>query len=322
MLLDTKNERLKAEAKLEQYYLETVESCDFKKSLLPFSDKKNLANFVTYFFDAVYGVKYEILKLEVKECILNQYQKVLEEYHLSLLEKVGGFDQALSTLKQTAAESLFDSDDYLDKNIPEYYGDIIRTITTNLKEKHGPSFISNERFFGNLLSSLGNGENDLIERLIQICNREVLTHDDFHHSFEDELLKRANVRTRYDNEAILTKDDLFRQLYQRLHQNSVIHIQVFNYTQENRHEERYFFGDFYSKLMQFVIQKESETRHFKVGCAHEKKSSGIEKLSLMGGFKLNDLMYYQNGVKYYETYIKNGYEFHADFYHDLNSRIV
>jgi hypothetical protein len=322
MLLDTKNERLRAEAKLEQYYQDTVESCDFKKSLLPFSDKRNLTSFVNYFFEGVYGIKYELLKLEMKEAILNQYQKALEEHHQSLRENVAGIDQGLSVLKQTAAESLNDSDDYLDKNIPEYYGEIIRTITAKLKEKYGTSFISNERFFGNRLSLQDNGARDLIERLIHICNQEVLTHEEFHHSFEDELLKRANVRTRYDDVAILTKEDLFKQLYKRLHQNSAIHIEVFNYTQENRHEERYFFGDFYSKLMEFAIEKENETRHFKVGCAHEKKSSGIEKLSLMGGYKLKDLMFYQNGIKYYETYTKNGYEFHADFYSDAAYRTV
>ncbi|MEH7180264.1 hypothetical protein [Neobacillus vireti] len=322
MLLETKNDRLKAEAKLEQYYQQSVENCDFKKSLLPFSDKKNLTSFVNYFFDAVYRVKYEILTLDVKEAILNQYQKALEEHHAFLRDKVIGIDQALSVLKQSAAESLYDSDDYLDKNIPEYYGDIIRTITAKLKEKHGTAFISNERFFGNLLSLLENGTHSLIERFITICNTEVLTHEEFHHSFEDELLKRANVRTRYDDGTILTKEDLFKQLYQRMHQNSAIHIEVFNYTQENRHEERYFFGDFYSKLMKFVIEKENETRHFKVGCAHEKKSSGIEKLSLMGGFKLKDLMYYQKGTRYYETYVKNGYEFHADFYQSNTYRTV
>ncbi|MNG34051.1 hypothetical protein D3C84_1204490 [compost metagenome] len=44
---------------------------------------------------------------------------------------------------------------------------------------------------------------------------------------------------------------------------------------------------------------------------HERRSSGVEKLNLMGGFHLEDLMYYRNGKVYYETYLQNGYEFHA-----------
>jgi hypothetical protein len=117
--------------------------------------------------------------------------------------------------------------------------------------------------------------------------------------------------THYDNRDILTKEDLFKQLNTRLRENSAIQIEVFNYTQEHRYEEKYFFGDFYSKFMKFALEKEQETRHFKVGCAHEKKSSGIEKLTLMGGFKLKDLMYYRNGEKYYKAYTENGYQFHS-----------
>ncbi|MEH7094818.1 hypothetical protein [Neobacillus vireti] len=311
MLRETKNERLEAEAKLEQYYQITVDNCDFKKIFLPFTDKKNLTSFLKYFFEAIYGTKYELLKLEVREAVLKEYQKVLKENHQFLQTKMEYIEQAMSMFTQTAAESLYDSDDYLDKNISEFYGEIIRTITEKLKEKHGLYFLSSERFFGNLLSLLENGPKPLIERFLEICNREVLTQEEFHHSFEDELLKRANIRTRYEDQAILTKEDMFKQLYNRLHQNSAIHIEVFNYTQEHRHDEKYFFGDFYSKFMNFALEKENETRLFKVGCAHEKKSSGIEKLSLMGGFHLKDLMYYRNGEKYYNTFIQNGYEFHA-----------
>ncbi|CAH2717296.1 hypothetical protein BACCIP111895_04487 [Neobacillus rhizosphaerae] len=311
MLRHTKDDLLEAESRLEWLYQQMVDGCDFKKSYLPFSDKKNLNSFQRYLFDEVYGKKYEIIKLEVKHAILKQYQAVLEENHFYFRKKIELIDQVKSSLKQAAAESLYDSDDYLDKNIAEYYADIISGITAKLKEKHGPHFFSDERFFGNLLTLLENGTNALLERLLLVCNREVLTQEEFHRSFEDELLERANVMTRYENRDVLSKEDLFKQLYTRLHENSAIQIEVYNYTQEHRFEEKYFFGDFYSKFMNFALEKEQENRHFKVGCAHEKKSSGIEKLALMGGFKLTDLMYYRNGEKYYKTYMENGYEFHS-----------
>jgi hypothetical protein len=214
-------------------------------------------------------------------------------------------------LKQTAEASLYESDDYLDKNIPEYYADMIKGIMAKLKEKRGPHFLSDERFFGNLLSLLEKGAPALLERVLLVCNRLVLTQEEFQRSFEDELLERANIMTTYEDSNILTKDELFKQLYTRLHDHSAVQIEVFNYTQEHRYEERYFFGDFYSKFMKFALEKEQETRYFKVGCAHEKKSSGIEKLTLMGGFKLTDLMYFRNGEKYYKKYSESGYEFHA-----------
>ncbi|MBO0961664.1 hypothetical protein J1P26_18325 [Neobacillus sp. MM2021_6] len=309
---ETKNERIDKEARLEQYYQQVVDHCEFNKSYLPFSDKKNLTNFVRYFVEVVYGTKYEILKLEMKQAILKQYRAVLEEHHPILRKKVALIDQVGSLLKQAAAESLYYSDDVLDKNIAEYYAGVIAQITAKLKEKRGPHFFSDERFFGNLLPLLESGNpKTLLERLLLVCNREVLTQEEFHRSFEDELLERANVMTRYENREILSKEDLFKQLYLRLHENSSIHIEVFHYTQDHRYEEKYFFGDFYSKFMKYALEKEYETRQYKVGCAHEKKSSGMEKLTLMGGFRLRDLMYYRNGEKYYKAYTENGYEFHA-----------
>lgn len=312
LLQETKNDILEKEVRLDQYYQQMVDHGDFKKSYLPFSDKKNLNSFVRYLFEAVYGTKYEILKLKVKQAIFKQYRAVLEEHHHNLHSKMALLDQVSSCLKLAAIESLSDSDDYLDRNIAEYYAEIISLITARLKEKRGPYFFSDESFFGNILSFLEEGSpHPLLERLLLVCNREVLTQLEFHCSFEDELLERANAITDYKNREILSKEDLFKQLYLLLNENSSIHIEVFNYTQEHRYEEKYYFGDFYSKFMGFALEKEHETRQCKVGCAHEKKLSGMEKLTLMGGFRLKDLMYYRNGEKYYNAYAENGYDFHS-----------
>lgn len=313
LLRTVKQEQLTAEAKLDQCYQQLVDHCAFKKSLLPFSDKRNLQLFLRYFFETVYGAKYEILRLKVKQAIVRQYLEVLEEHHRLLREKIGMIDEVESHLKQAAAESLADADDALDQNIAEYYAEMISSITLKLKDKHGPYFFQDERFFGNLYGLLEKERaKGLLERLLLVCNRELLTQEEFQRSFEDELLERANVQTRYDNQKVLSKEDLFKQLYHRLEEGSAIHIEVFNYTQEHRHEERYFFGDFYSQFMGFALGKEQESRPFKAGCAHEKKSSGIEKLALMGGFQVKDLMYYRNGEKYYKAYSENGYEFHNE----------
>ncbi|WP_026567696.1 hypothetical protein [Bacillus sp. UNC41MFS5] len=311
MLQDTKNEQVEKQAWLEQYYQQLVDSCDFKKSYLPFSERKNLHNFLHYLFEAVYGTKYEIIKLDVKREILKQYLEVLEENHLKLRTKMEHLNEVGSYLKQMAVESLYEADDYLDKNIPEYYEEILKRITAKLKEKRGAHFFTDDRFFGSLTLLLEKGTKSLLERVLHVCSREVLTQEEFHRSFEDELLDRANVMTYYENQEVLSKSELFKQLYNRLDDQSPIQIEVFNYTQEHRYEEKYFFGDFYSKFMEYALEKEHETRQYKVGCAHEKKASGIEKLTLMGGFHLTDLMYYRNGEKYYKAYCNEGFEFHS-----------
>lgn len=311
MLRDMENEQVEKHSRLEHYYQQLVDSCDFKKSYLPFFDRKNMHNFLHYLFEAVYGTKYELIKLDVKRAILQQYLEVLEENNLKLRVKMKYLDEVGSYLKQAAAESLYEADDYLDKNIPEYYAEIMTRITTKLTEKRGTHFFSDNRFFGNLIDLLEDGTKALLERVLLVCSREVLTHEQFHRSFEDELLERANVMTNYENRDVLSKSELFKQLYNLLDDQSPIQIEVFNYTQEHRYEEKYFFGDFYSKFMEFALEKEHETRQCKVGCAHEKKASGIEKLTLMGGFHLKDLMYYRNGEKYYKAYCNEGFQFHS-----------
>ncbi|QCJ44159.1 hypothetical protein FAY30_20865 [Bacillus sp. S3] len=308
-----KQDLLEKEALLTQFYQQPVEQLAYKKSYLPFSDKKNFNSFVRCFFETIYGAKYEILKLKVKKKILQQYRKVLQEHHHKLQTKIEIIGQVEAWLKQSAPGSLDHSDDYLDQNIAEYYAAVIRKITAKLKEKRGPFFFSDQRFFGSLPSLLESGNPETVmKRLLQVCHLEVLTQEEFHRSFEDELLERANVMTRYENREILSKEDLFKRLYLRLQDNTAIQIKVFNYTQEHRYEEKYFFGDFYSKFIRFALEKELETRQWKVGCVHERKSSGIEKLSLMGGFRLKDLMYVRNGEKYYDAYCSNDFEFHID----------
>ncbi|MNE73191.1 hypothetical protein D3C80_1691880 [compost metagenome] len=71
------------------------------------------------------------------------------------------------------------------------------------------------------------------------------------------------------------------------------------------------FGDYTSEFVQHIFRADESSRIYKLGCVHEKRSSGVEKLNLMGGFHLEDLMYYVNGKVYYETYLQNGYEFHG-----------
>ena len=321
LITKTKKEIGEAEVMLEQQYQQTVDACVFKRSYLPFSDKKNLQSFLHYFFETVYGIKYQMIELNVKLAILNQYHASITDSHQLLSKEMEEVKQVGAALKQAGAASLDDADEYLCQNIPEYYTGIVSKLAKEQREKHGPGIFADDRFFGNLFRILqAGGAPSLLSRLLLVCDREILSREEFHRTFEDELLERANVRAQYDNRDILSKEDLFKQLFQRLYDHSAIQIQVYNYTQEHRYEEKYFFGDFYSQFIQYAIDKDSQSRHIKVGCVHEKKSSGIEKLSIMGGFHLKDLMYYRNGEKYYQKYQENGFEFHVESVGSMESR--
>jgi hypothetical protein len=63
--------------------------------------------------------------------------------------------------------------------------------------------------------------------------------------------------------------------------------------------------------MQYAMNREYQTKQDKVGCIHEMKTNGLEKLRMMGGFKITDLMYYRNNYKYYLAYLENGFVFHS-----------
>lgn len=104
----------------------------------------------------------------------------------------------------------------------------------------------------------------------------------FSRAFEEELLQRANVTVEYGNRSVLTKEELFKKLYRILEDNAAIQLRLYDYTQEHRYEEKYVFGDFTSEFVQHIFQADESSRVYKLGCVHEKRSSGVEKLNLMG----------------------------------------
>jgi hypothetical protein len=138
-----------------------------------------------------------------------------------------------------------------------------------------------------------------------------LTAAPFKQTFAEELLRRANVTIDYSNQEVLSRDELFKKLYRTLEEHAGIHIRLLDYTHKHRYEEKYFFGDATSEFMRYALNEEETSRIYKLGCVHEKRSSGVEKLNIMGGFCVEDLMYYRNGKMYYESYAQNGYLFHG-----------
>jgi len=161
------------------------------------------------------------------------------------------------------------------------------------------------------LPAMHAGERRLLQRLQELCAREILGAEPLVQTYEQELLRRANVAVEYENRETMTKEDLFRILYRKLEERASITLRLFDYTQEHRHEEKYFFGDGNGEFMRYALNEEETSRIYRVGYVHERRSDGVEKLNLMGGFHIEDLMYYRNGRVYYDAYVKAGYLFHA-----------
>ncbi|WP_379132147.1 transcription initiation factor TFIID [Paenibacillus sp. sgz500958] len=297
------------EGELAALYAESVEQQPFKR--VPLLDKRTVRNFIQYLFTTVYGKKYELQRLENELSLCLRLESALEQLHEESSSKVRQMDALEEELRVTLLESLGHAGDELGQNIMEYYRMVTEEVMRGIEAGRGPDIFFSERFMGNLSVLLDKGPHAVVERLIDICQRELLKAEPFELSFEEELLRRANVAAAYDNRQVLSREELFKRLYRSLEEGATINVRLFEYTQEHRHEEKYFFGDSTSEFLRYAYGVDETTRIYRLGFVHEERRSGVEKLNLMGGFHLEDLLYYRNGKVYYETYVQNGYELHG-----------
>lgn len=298
-----------ARAELEQKYAETVEEQSFQR--MPLMDKHNVRSFIRTFFDTVYRQKLEVLRLETELRLYRKYEAALERLHAIYKQYVQQIESLERTLWEAALTSIRQADDYIGQNIMEYYERVTADVMRDIEAKRGPGAFGEERFIGSVSRLLEQGTEALAARLCEVCRVHILTAAPFRQTFEEELLRRANVTIEYSNQEVLSRDELFKKLYRTLEEHAGIHIRLLDYTHKHRYEEKYFFGDATSEFMRYALNEEETSRIYKLGCVHEKRSSGVEKLNIMGGFRVEDLMYYRNGKMYYESYVQNGYRFHG-----------
>ncbi|WP_413374249.1 transcription initiation factor TFIID [Paenibacillus taichungensis] len=297
-----------ARALLEQRQQERVEDQSFKRAL--FRDKQNVRNLIDCLLERVYVPKVELLRLENELQLLRVYDTEMEQLHTfsrSVTETLATLERVL---RETAVESIAAADEYIGQNVMEYYGKVTEALIADLEAKRGRDVWFEDRHMGDMNRLATEGNERLLQRLMEVCHVMLLTAEPLRVPFEEELLLRANVTITYGDKNVLTRDDLFRRLYRTLEEQAVVRVRVFDYTQEHRYEEKYFFGDHHSAFMDYAAYAEETSRIYKLGVVYEERSSGVEKLNLMGGFHLEDLMVYRNGRVYYDSYTENGYELH------------
>ncbi|MNC31899.1 hypothetical protein D3C75_802350 [compost metagenome] len=298
-----------AKAELEQFRQGRVEEQSFPR--VPLMDRHNLRSLIRYLFDHVYSRKREMLLLETRLKLIVKLEEAIQQLHGRYRAVIKQLETMEQLLRDTALSSIETADDYIGQNIMEYYERITADIMEQWEAKRGQRAFFEDHTMGDSRRLLEKGIEGLTDKLIEVCRRTILTSPMFSRTFEEELLQRANVTVEYGNKTVLTKEDLFKKLYRILDDNAAIQLRLYDYTQEHRYEEKYVFGDYTSEFVQHIFRADETSRIYKLGCVHEKRSSGVEKLNLMGGFHPEDLMYYVNGKVYYETYLKNGYEFHG-----------
>ncbi len=304
-------EIIKLNHQLEDIYHEKIYSSPTKKIF--FNEKSALRDLKRDMLQKIYGHKVEILKLEAKIELIERYEAAIYKFHESIKEVIGNLERLLSSSEAYLESYIRQEDEYLGQNIADYYETVVNEAVKGLKEKYGDNFYFEEKFLGNIYDMTKSGMNQLIQRLVEVCCKYILATPGFDRPFEDELLQRANMNITYDDEReILSKRELFKELYDILENNAKINIYILNFTTKCRYEEKYLFGNYESDFIKYAFSVDKGIRTYKLGCIHEKRTSGIEKLNLMGGFSIRDVIYAKNCIKYYDTYLKQGYRLHAE----------
>lgn len=306
---DKSRELESLQGELEELYQLRVEDLSFQR--LPLMDKHNIRSFIRAFFDTVYLKKLEMVRREAELALLKRYERALIHIHTTYKHQVRQMEELRQMIKEAAQDSIRQADDYIGQNLMAYYELVTAAAMEDFEKKRGAYAFFEERYVGDVAVLLNAGPDQLLKRLVQVCEQEILTQQPFKLAFEEELLQRANVAVEYHNKEVLAKDDLFKKLYRTLEDHAGIRIRLLDYTHKHRYEEKYFFGDTRSEFVRFAIQADETSRIYKLGAVHENRKSGVEKLNLMGGFQLKDLLFYRNGKVYYDSYQEHGYVLHG-----------
>lgn len=314
-IIDTLNERMKKykisieklQSEIDEVYESEIKRPSFFKSVL--GKGEIIRDIKNQIFNGVYLKKIDILKLQLnciylKNCI-NELSN-LNEYFSELIEKLSDMEEKIDVYTK---DLIKENDNYIGQNIKEYYEGIVKEKLLKLKEKFGEKFYFSKEFIPDIYSMIKVGADDIVLRLQDICLKYILTEKEFSMTFEDELGERTNISTVDYNREISTKDEIFKNLCTILESNSRPKVFIIDYN-VTKYEEKYFFGDYSSDFIKYVYNFDKESKSCEIGYIHERRASGIEKLSFMGGFKIEDLIYYKNSLKYYEAALKEGYKLH------------
>ena len=302
-------DKTRLEDELDELYGSRVSLQNLR--MLPFAEKTNMRNIKRLLFQTIYKQKLEILRIEVQLQLVKIYEAEAEEIYDHSIRQLDVLDEIGTSIDLAVQSYERDQDGYLEKNIEEYYKGVVDHLLLAMEKQRVETFYFDDRFMGDPYGLLDQGKEAFIKKLIQVCQEHILSDQVFKQSFEEELLNRANVTVRYGEQGTVTKEELFGKLYLTLEEASNLNIYTYRYAQKNPQEEKYYFGDYYSDLMQYIFKSGAQSEQLSVGCVYEKRTSGIEVLRIMGGFRIQDLIYIKACKKYYDLYLKEGYLFHG-----------
>ncbi len=275
-------------------------------------DKKYLQEVKDYLIHEVYKVRYEYVIEEIKLKTVQCLQEELEKFNQKLREQVKKLDQVENLLLEMIEECNRYEEEYLIQNVKEYYERVVNWQLEILKKNKGDHFLQDEKYMGSSVKLLDESKEEIVRKLMDIAENEILKEQQyFNLSFEEELLARANMHVEYTDTDVAAKTKLYELLYDSLEENSKPCVYLDTALAPYQYVEKYFISSQKSEFTAYAYKRDQSSRSYKIGTISDQRNSVIEKLQLMGGFKLQDLVYMRSAKRYYDAYKSQGYVFHS-----------
>jgi hypothetical protein len=299
-------------SRLDDTYDKNIANLPFTS--LPMMNKRNIRVASYALLKEVYQLRYEIFTYEVKYRIMKLIENKMIHSHDSIKKAFKDFEQIhQDIIAESSLQSNMDDSDYLGRNIPEYYQKVVGEILQALEFERGQDFYLQDEYIGNVYTLLeqSNGKELLLDKMIEFCKKHIFTNYRFHKSFEEELHERANVNITVQSGArALSKTDLYDDLHNRLLRDVEIRLPVSSFKMSNEYVEMYFIGDKKSEFITYASKLDRGNKPYKLGCIDMKRNTCIEKINILAGFKIENMVYFQNNKEIYESYIQQGFLFH------------
>ena len=204
-------------------------------------------------------------------------------------------------------------EEYLVQNVKEYYEKVVTWQLEEMKKSKGEHFLQDEKYMGSSAQLLDMSKEEMIRKIMRIAEDNFLKEEQyFNLSFEEELLARANMHIEYMDTEVVAKTELYELLYDSLEENSKPCVYLDTALAPYQYVEKYFISSKKSEFTAYAYKRDQSSRNYKIGMVSDQRNSVIEKLQLMGGFKLQDLVYIRSAKRYYDAYKTQGYVFHSE----------
>lgn len=276
-------------------------------------DKKYLQDVKGYLIHEVYKARYDYVAEELKLKTVQRLQEEIEVFNQNLKEQVKKLEQVENLLLEMIEEANRYEEEYLIQNVKEYYEKVIVWQLEEMKKSKGEHFLQDEKYMGSSAKLLRMSKEEIIRKIMSIAEAEFLKEEQyFNLSFEEELLARANMHIEYTDTEVVAKTELYELLYDSLESNSKPCVYLDTTLAPYQYVEKYFISSQRSEFTAYAYKRDQSSCNYKISMVSDQRNSVIEKLQLMGGFKLQDLVYVRSAKRYYDAYKAQGYMFHSE----------